>query len=64
MIIVRKDSGEKKMEEKSRQAPEKKKEEAKVILDGNAFYELDMECVRRKEREERKERNPQKRQRR
>lgn len=39
-------------------------EDAKEILDGNAFYELDMECIRRKEKEKKGKEEPQKRQRR
>ena len=49
------------MGDNNRHTPDRKRKEAKVVLDGNAFYELDMECVRKKE--EKKKRNLQKRQR-
>ena len=36
------------MEEKQKEM----KERIKVVIDGNAFYELDMDCVRKKEQRE------------
>lgn len=40
---------------------EKRKEQLQTVLDGNAFYEIDLKCVKRKQEEKKK--NMQKRQR-
>ncbi len=37
--------------------PESDENKAKLVMDGNAFYEIDMECVRNKNRQ--KNRNTQ-----
>ena len=35
---------------------------AKIVMEGNAFYEIDDECMRRKEQQEKKERDTEEKQ--
>lgn len=36
-----------------------KQEQTRLIIDGNAFYEIDLECMRKKERKQREQKNKQ-----
>lgn len=37
--------------------PESDENKEKLVMDGNAFYEIDMECVRNKNRQKNRQKN-------
>lgn len=34
-----------------------KQEETRLVVDGNAFYEIDLECMRKKEKKQKEQQN-------